>query len=65
MAHFSLELAFGGTPAPSVAQFYEVRLKAAEAKIKEQELELQMLRSRVNTGNPRIRPGGAQLPNFG
>mgnify|MGYP006374177929 FL=1 len=66
MARFSLEIAFGNTPAPSVAQFYEVRLKAAEAKIKEQELELQMLRSRVNTGTPRIRPiGGAQLPNFG
>ena len=66
MARFSLEIAFGNTPAPSVAQFYEVRLKAAEAKIREQELELQTLRSRVNVGAPRFKPvAEAQLPKFG
>ena len=66
MARFDLSIAFNDTTPSAVARFYEVRLKAAEAKIREQEQELQELRSRVNVGAPRFKPvAEAQLPKFG
>ncbi len=63
MARFDLSIAFNDFEPRAVARFYEVRLQAAEAKIRSQEQELQELRSRLNVGNPRF--VGAQLPKFG